>query len=108
MPRRIGFSTYQENFQGGSITDEEWEFMKAIAAYQKRFRRRYPTWTEVLHVARCLGYRKVARAVDIGHPAVDSSDESEESTEARNPTSEIRTGSDPAPAPSPRPDAGST
>jgi hypothetical protein len=60
MPRKIGFSTYQESFPGCDITGDEWEFMKAIAAYQKRWNRRYPSWREVLHVAVCLGYRKVA------------------------------------------------
>ena len=60
MPRKIGFSTYAEEFPGSDITDDEWEFMKAITAYQKRWNRRYPSWREVLHIAICLGYRKVA------------------------------------------------
>ena len=60
MPRNIGFTSYQETFPGCDITAAEWEFMKAITAYQKRWNRRYPTWREVLHVAVCLGYRKVA------------------------------------------------
>lgn len=60
MIRRIGVGTYTENFQGADISPEEWEFIRAIAAYQKRWRRRYPSWREVLHVAVCLGYRKVA------------------------------------------------
>lgn len=60
MPRKIGISAYQEVFPGCDISDDEWEFMKAIAAYQKRWNRRYPSWREVLHVARCLGYRKTA------------------------------------------------
>jgi hypothetical protein len=60
MPRKIGITSYQEAFPGCDITDDEWEFMQAIAAYQKRWNRRYPSWREVLHVARCLGYRKVA------------------------------------------------
>ena len=60
MPRKIGASTYSENFQGSNYTDDEFEFLKAIAAYQKRWRRRYPSWREVLFVMRCLGYRKVA------------------------------------------------
>ena len=68
MPRKIGFSTYSENFQGSSITDEEWEFIKAVAAYQKRWNRRYPSWREVLHVLRCLGYRKVAAPQPFADP----------------------------------------
>jgi hypothetical protein len=60
MPPKIGFSSYSENFPGSAITDEEWAFMKAVAAYQRRWGRRYPSWREVLHVLLCLGYRKVA------------------------------------------------
>ncbi|MBN9121408.1 MAG: hypothetical protein J0I06_20030 [Planctomycetes bacterium] len=43
--------------------------MLAVAWYQKRFGRRYPTWTEVLNILRCLGYRKTAEPVPIGEPA---------------------------------------
>jgi hypothetical protein len=65
MPVRNGFAAFQENFPGGDYTADEWEFIRAVAAYQKRFGRRYPTWREVLHVALCLGYRKVAAPVPI-------------------------------------------
>lgn len=60
MPRKIGISSYQEIFPGSDISDDEWEFIQAVVAYQKRWNRRYPSWREVLHVARCLGYRKTA------------------------------------------------
>lgn len=60
MPRKIGFSTHSEVFSGANFTDDEWEFVRAMAAYQKRWNRRYPTWREALHVLLCLGYRKVA------------------------------------------------
>jgi hypothetical protein len=70
MPRRNGLAAFQENLPGSDYTAEEWEFIRAVAEYQKRFRRRYPTWREVLHIARCLGYRKVAKRVGIDHPAV--------------------------------------
>jgi hypothetical protein len=63
MPQILGASVYSEVHPGGDITDEEWEFLKAMAAYQKRWRRRYPSWREVLHVLHCVGYRKVAAAV---------------------------------------------
>jgi len=65
MPRILGFSTYSENFQGGDITDEEWAFLKAVAAYQKRWNRRYPSWREILHVLKCVGYRKVAPPIPV-------------------------------------------
>lgn len=68
MPRKIGFSSYEESFPGSDVTGDEWEFMKAIVAYQKRWNRRYPSWREVLHVAVCLGYRKVAAPQPFADP----------------------------------------
>lgn len=65
MPRKIGASTFSENFQGSDYSAEEWAFIQAIAAYQTRWNRRYPCWREILHVLKCLGYRKVAGAVPI-------------------------------------------
>ncbi|HEY2908960.1 MAG TPA: hypothetical protein VGI99_01875 [Gemmataceae bacterium] len=65
MPKILGASSYTENFHGCKITDEEWAFMKAMEAYQRRWRRRYPSWREVLFVLECLGYRKVADAVPV-------------------------------------------
>lgn len=60
MPPKVGYAPYSETHAGCGMTDDEWEFLKAVAAYQKRWNRRYPSWREVLHVARALGYRKVA------------------------------------------------
>jgi len=60
MLRPCEYTAYSLGLDGSEITPDEAEFLLAMAAYQKRFRRRYPTWREVLHVARCLGYRKVA------------------------------------------------
>jgi hypothetical protein len=62
MLRPTEFTAYSLHFDGSAFTPEEWEFALAMHRYQRRFRRRYPTWREVLHVARCLGYRKVVRA----------------------------------------------
>jgi hypothetical protein len=45
---------------GCDYSDEEREFLVAIESYKRRNRRPFPTWREVLHVAHCLGYRKVA------------------------------------------------
>lgn len=67
MPRILGASSYAENFHGLNITDEEWAFMKAMEAYQRRWRRRYPSWREVLFVLDCLGYRKVADPVPVAN-----------------------------------------
>jgi hypothetical protein len=65
MPRIIGASVYAENFHGQDITEEEWTFMRAMEAYQRRWCRRYPSWREVLHVLDCLGYRKTAPSVPV-------------------------------------------
>jgi hypothetical protein len=63
-----GYTAYSLGLDGSEITSDETEFLLAILAYQKRFRRRYPTWREVLHVAHCLGYRKVAEPKPIDEP----------------------------------------
>ena len=65
MPKKLGIGTYSENFQGSTYSDEEWAFIQAMAVYQKRWRRRFPSYREVLFVARCLGYRKVAPAIPV-------------------------------------------
>lgn len=40
-------------------SDDELEFIKAVDRFKKLHRRPYPTATELLGVARSLGYRKV-------------------------------------------------
>ncbi len=62
------YTSYSEFYDGSEMTADQIEFLLAIASYQKRFERRYPTWLEVLNVLRCLGYRKVAEAVAIDEP----------------------------------------
>lgn len=44
---------------------EEIDFMKAIEDYKRDFCRPFPTWSEVLEVAKALGYRKVAEPTKI-------------------------------------------
>jgi hypothetical protein len=68
MPKKIGVARLVETLPGASVTAEELAFLKGIERYQRTFNRRYPTWREVLFVAYCLGYRKVAETVPI--PAV--------------------------------------
>lgn len=60
MPKVLGFARLVENQPGWDVAGDELEFLQAIEAYQRQYGRRYPTWREVLFVARCLGYRKVA------------------------------------------------
>jgi len=40
-------------------SEEELAFLKAMEQYMKQNRKRFPTFTEVLGVAKSLGYRKV-------------------------------------------------
>ncbi len=60
MPPIRGFSVSNENFPGSDYTADEWEFVAAVAAYQKRWGRRYPSWREAFNILVALGYRKVA------------------------------------------------
>ena len=52
-PCESTFSTYD---------DDEAELIAAMARYQKANGRRFPSFSEVLAVAKSLGYRKVAEA----------------------------------------------
>ena len=47
---------------GSEFTDEELQFLQALQHFKKENRRYFPTFTEVLAVARQLGYRRVAPA----------------------------------------------
>jgi hypothetical protein len=53
---------YEENFPGANLTDEEREFVEAVERYKRQTRRRFPSWSELLRLAKRLGYRKVAVA----------------------------------------------
>jgi hypothetical protein len=68
MSQWLDYTSYSTHYDGAAMTDDDTEFLRAIAAYQKRFGRRYPTWLEVLTVVRCLGYRKVAEPVPLAEP----------------------------------------
>ena len=68
------YTSYSEFYDGSEMTADQIEFLLAIASYQKRFERRYPTWLEVLNVLRCLGYRKVAEALPIDEPKPPTAD----------------------------------
>lgn len=58
-PRRGGVTTSDVIYES-----DEAEFIAAMAAYQKRTGKRFPTWSESLAVARSLGYRKVETTED--------------------------------------------
>ena len=74
MSHWFSYTSYSLYYDGSDMTDDEIEFLLAVASYQKRFGRRYPTWLEVLNVLRCLGYRKVAEAVAIDEPKPPTAD----------------------------------
>lgn len=40
------------------LESDELEFINAINAYKSRYDKPFPTWSEVLHVVKALGYRK--------------------------------------------------
>jgi hypothetical protein len=42
------------------LLPEEMEFINAVNAYKQRHQRPFPTWSEVLHVLKALGYTKQA------------------------------------------------
>jgi hypothetical protein len=60
MPRKPQALFLADILPGWHLTPEEVEFGLAMRRYQLKFRRRYPAWSEVLHVLHCLGYRHVA------------------------------------------------
>jgi hypothetical protein len=47
---------------------DELEFINTVNAYKQRHQRPFPTWSEVLHVLRFLGYRKTG-AMPGGSPS---------------------------------------
>lgn len=50
---------------GSEYTDEEREFLIAMERYVRKERRRYPSYTEILNVAKALGWRKVAQPTSL-------------------------------------------
>jgi len=49
----------------GEMTDEQFDFIKAIDEYKNVNKKPFPAWTEVLDVIKAIGYRKVAPQQDI-------------------------------------------
>jgi hypothetical protein len=80
------FTSYSLYFDGAHMTADQTEFLLAMAAYQKRFRRRFPTWLEALHVLHCLGYRKVAEPEPLSEPHPPKSEDDSPHDERREDT----------------------
>ena len=43
----------------GEMTDEQFEFIRAVDEYKRRNKRPFPTLTEILEIVKNLGYKKV-------------------------------------------------
>ena len=56
--------THKRPLQGSNVgsdyRDDEIKFMMAVEKYKREKNRPFPTWTEILEIARSLGYRLVA------------------------------------------------
>ncbi len=62
------------------LSAEELEFINAMNAYKHAHDRPFPTWSEVLHVLRALGYSRSSRALRPGES--DASDASDDAGDA--------------------------
>ena len=62
-------------FPGSELTGDVLEFITAMHAYQRRYRRRYPTWSEALFVLRTLGYAKRVPGADYSKIQVEHADD---------------------------------
>jgi hypothetical protein len=43
------------------MTDDELEFIKAVNDYKQRYNKPFPTWSEILHILKSIGYEKIDR-----------------------------------------------
>ena len=50
-----------QNNIGADFTDDEFEFMKAMDAYKRKYQRPWPGFSEILAVLRSLGYQKLCQ-----------------------------------------------
>lgn len=50
---------------GKVYSDEQAEWLAAVAAYQHRTGKRYPTSREIFRLALALGYRQIAKPVKL-------------------------------------------
>jgi hypothetical protein len=49
----------ERNINDYPLSTDELEFINAINDYKSKFSRPFPTWSEILHVLRTLGYIRV-------------------------------------------------
>ena len=72
-------STDRRAAEEGHMTDEQFEFVRAIDQYKRANQRPFPTWTEVLEVVKAMGYRKIAEP-----QALDASSKEDEPVQAKS------------------------
>jgi len=53
-------SDERRSAEEGEMTDEQFDFLMAIEEYKRANKRPFPSYTEVLEIAKALGYRLVA------------------------------------------------
>jgi hypothetical protein len=41
------------------MSNEELDFIKAVNEYKQRYNKPFPTWSEILHILKSIGYEKV-------------------------------------------------
>jgi len=51
----------RKSAEQGQMSDEQFEFLKAIEKYKRQNNRQFPTWTEVLEAVKALGYERMAQ-----------------------------------------------
>jgi len=53
----------------GEMDDEQFAFIMAIDEYKRANKRPFPSYTEILEIAKALGYRKVAEPQALNKPS---------------------------------------
>ena len=76
LDRRRGPGRRRSDFlraaEEGEMTQEQFMFLAAIAAFKEANGRTFPTWTDVLEVVRKLGYRKTLPSeLELGNRTTD-------------------------------------
>ncbi len=56
----------ERNINDYPLSTDEVEFINAIGDYKTKFQRPFPTWSEILHVIRTLGYARMPEEIPAG------------------------------------------
>jgi len=67
-------STARRSAEEGEMNDDQFEFIMAIEDYKKANGRPFPSFTEILEIAKALGYRKVADPQPLNPESVQMAD----------------------------------